>query len=268
MVRTISTVVAVVVLGSPILHAQPLFGLPPAPPGIPRTVAPVDLTGVWVSVVTEDWRWRMMTPAPGDYAGVPLTDAGRALADQWDWERDAASGEACRGYAAPAIMRQPTRVRISWEDEFTLLVETDAGQQTRRLQFQRPDAAPLTSPMTVPTQRSWQGFSVANWESLPLGIYGGGFILGPPGGGLSGTLEVHTTQIRPGYLRKNGVPFSEDTTVTEYFTAWQEPGGQQWFTVMTIVADPRYLREPFITTSDFKKERDMQNWDSLECQVR
>ena len=210
----------------------------------------------------------MMTPAPGDYAGVPLNRTGFDLANQWDWERDQASGEQCRAYAAPGIMRQPTRVRISWEDDFTLLLETDAGEQTRTLQFQQPDAPSLESPMTSPMQRSWQGFSIAQWETLPLGVWGGGIILGNPGGGLSGTLEVETTNIRPGYLRRNGVPFSEDAVVTEYFTIWQEQNGQEWFTVMTIVDDPSFLTEPFITTSDFKKESDSRNWNPTECQVR
>jgi hypothetical protein len=234
----------------------------------PREAAPVDFTGVWVSVVTEDWRWRMMTAAPGDYAGVPLTNAGKTLADQWDWELDAASGEQCRAYAAAGIMRQPTRVGISWEDDFTLLLETDAGEQTRSFQFQQPNAPSLENSMVSPMQRSWQGFSAAQWESLPLAVWGGGFILGNPGGGLSGSLKVKTSNIRPGYLRRNGVPFSEEAVVTEYFSIWQEQNGQEWFTVMTIVEDHRYLTEPFITTSDFKKERNSRNWDPTECQVR
>ena len=37
-----------------------------------RDRAPIDLTGYWVSYVTENWRYRMVTPAKGDYQGVQL----------------------------------------------------------------------------------------------------------------------------------------------------------------------------------------------------
>ena len=84
-----------------------------APPPAPRMAAPVDFTGTWVSIVSEDWRWRMITPPRGDYANIPLNAAARKIADTWDPARDRAAGEQCRGYAAPAIMREPTRLRIS-----------------------------------------------------------------------------------------------------------------------------------------------------------
>lgn len=214
-------------LTSSVLSAQqvPARGSAEAAPPTPRAIAPVDLTGVWVSVVSEDWRWRMMRPAKGDYASVPLTPQGRAVADTWDPARDEAAGEQCRSYAAPAIMRVPGRVRIAWQDDYTLRLETDAGMQTRLLQFQRPGAAALTAPATAP--RSWQG----------------------------------------GYLRKNGAPFSEDALVTEYFDAWKGSTGD-WFTVMTVVRDPRYLRQPFVTTTDFEKEPDDAKWDPSPCQAR
>ena len=51
------------------------------PPATPRAASPVDLTGYWVSVVSEDWRFRMVTPLKGDYGGVPLTPEGRRVAD-------------------------------------------------------------------------------------------------------------------------------------------------------------------------------------------
>ena len=58
-----------------------------APP-TPRAAAPVDLTGYWVSVVTEDWRFRMVTPPKGDYASVPLNAEARRVADAWDPSKD------------------------------------------------------------------------------------------------------------------------------------------------------------------------------------
>ena len=93
-----------------------------------REAAPIDMTGYWVAVVTEDWRFRMVRPPHGDYNSVPLNDEGRRVADTWDSERDAAAGEECRSYGAASIMSVPGRLRISWEDEDTLRVDTDAAQ--------------------------------------------------------------------------------------------------------------------------------------------
>jgi hypothetical protein len=254
---------AIAIAGSVVFAQQTT---PPAPPPpAPRAAAPVDLTGEWVSVVSEDWRWRMMTPARGDYASVPMTPAARTLADTWDPARDEAAGEQCRSYAAPAIMRVPGRVRISWQDDYTLKIETDAGMQTRLLHFQAPGAAPLAPPAAA--QRSWQGFSVARWDPQPLAFTGGG-VGGPtPAPPTTRSLQVTTTQVRPGYLRKNGVPFSEDAQVTEYFETWKD-SSDQWFTVMTVVTDPRYLRQPFVTTTDFRKEPNDQKWDPTPCRAR
>src|SRR5580693_72020 len=69
-----------------------------------REAAPIDLTGYWVSVVTEDWRYRMVTPARGDYQGVPMTPAARAIADAWDPAKEEASGDLCKSYGAPALL--------------------------------------------------------------------------------------------------------------------------------------------------------------------
>src|SRR5262245_6513040 len=87
----------------------------------------VDLTGYWVSVVNEDWRWRMVTPPKGDYASVPMTDEARKVADTWDVSKDG----QCEAYGAAGLMRMPTRVHITWEGDNVLKIETDAGQQTR-----------------------------------------------------------------------------------------------------------------------------------------
>jgi len=256
----------VIVSASVGLHGQRGAGRggPATPPPSPRATAQVDLTGVWVSVVSEDWRWRMMTPARGDYTSIPLTPAARMVADAWNPARDEATGEQCRSYAAPAIMRVPGRLRISWQDDYTLKIETDAGTQTRLLQFQRPNT-PVLKPAPTP-RRSWQGFSIAQWESSTVPFTGGAAFAGRAPGPTR-SLQVTTTQIRPGYLRKNGVPFSEDATLTEYFDLWRE-AGTDWFTVTTMVRDPRYLRQPFVTTTHFKKEPDDSKWDPSPCQVQ
>src|SRR5205085_10201106 len=132
----------------------------PAPP-TPRAAAPIDLTGNWVSIVNEDWRWRMITPPKGDYASVPLNPAGRAEADKWTPAMDG----RCEAYGAGGLMRMPTRVRITWQDANTLKLETDAGSQTRLLHFggARPPADHLL-----------QGYSAATWELAGGGARGGG----------------------------------------------------------------------------------------------
>jgi len=225
----------------------------PAAPKTPKEAAPIDVTGNWVSVVTEDWRWRMLVPKKGDYTSVPLSAEGRKLADMWDPSQLASDG--CKAYGAAALMRVPGRLQISWENDTTLRIDTDAGQQKRRLFFDKTQKAQ--------PERSWQGNSVAEWERItqPGGL-GVSLQQGP---GKVGALKVITTNLKAGYLRKNGVPYSEDTTMTEYFdrlTAY----GTDWLTVFTIVEDPRYLNQPFITSTHFKREPDRSKWMPMPCE--
>lgn len=218
------------------------------PPATPRTAAPVDLTGTWVSIISEDWRYRMVTPAKGDYASVPITPEAMRVADAWDPAKDEAAGEACRSYGAAGLMRVPGRLRISWQGDQTLKVETDAGMQTRLLHFGAP--APASTPPT------WQGYSVATWERSP------------GRGARGGTLKTVTTHLRPGYLRKNGVPYSAATVLTEYWDLHKEQSGEQWIVITTKVEDPRNLQQPFITSPNFQKEPDDSKWDPSPCSAR
>src|SRR5580700_7102513 len=110
-------------------------GGPPQPPKSGQAAAPVDFTGYWVSVVSEDWRWRMVTPIKGDFASIPLNAEARQIGNAWDPAKDTAAGEQCKSYGAPALMRIPGRLHITWADDNTLKVETDAGTQTRLFQF-------------------------------------------------------------------------------------------------------------------------------------
>jgi hypothetical protein len=234
-----------------------------------RSRAPVDLTGYWVAVVTEDWRYRMMTPDKGDFTGIALNGAGRALMQKWDPARDQVNGEECRGYGAAAIMRLPTRLHITWQDGSTLKVDTDAGEQTRLLHFTA--SAPHDA---TPT---WQGYSAADWEGLKgRGGFGGVTAGLPTTAGLAGGaraptqdgyLKVLTTQVRPGYLRKNGVPYGAGTAVEEYFDSFREPNGDTWLVVTSIVNDPEFLDQPFITSSQFKKT-DAAKWNPTPCQAK
>src|SRR5207244_3223800 len=102
----------------------------------------------------------------GDYPDIPLNPAGRAIADAWDPAKDEAAGEQCKGYGAANIFRIPTRLHITWADNNTLKIDTDAGTQTRTLRFGTPEP-PAGAPQ-------WQGFSVAQWEGPASGRGAGG----------------------------------------------------------------------------------------------
>ena len=233
--------------------AQGRGGAGPAGQGVPATAraqAPRDFTGDWVSVVTEHWHLRMLVPPKGDYSMLPLTPEGRKVADAWDPARDKAEGNECRSYGAANIMRVPGRLRIRWTDDNTLQIETDSGTQTRTFRFSA--GAPAAN-----TQAQWQGYSVAQWE----GLAGRG--RGPARA--TGQLRVVTTNMRAGYLRKNGVPYSENARLEEYFETFTEPNGDRWLVVTSIVTDPRYLAQPYATTYPFKKIPDGQGWDPTPC---
>jgi hypothetical protein len=239
--------------------AQP----PPQAPRTPKAAAPADLTGQWVSVISEDWRWRMVTPLKGDFANIPVTEAARKVGMQWDPAKDEAAGDQCKGYGAMAVMREPGRFRITWQDESTLKIETDSGQQTRVLHFGEK-APPAGTPATL------QGYSIAEWEAPPGGRPNGLAIGVVRGGRVSNTLKVTTTNIKPGYLRKNGIPFGEGAKLTEYFDKFEETDGTEWFVITTLAEDPVYLNAPWLTSLNFKKEKDADRakWHPTPCSAR
>jgi len=246
-------------------QTRPQIGLNPNPTvAVARSGAPFDPSGYWVSIVTEDWRYRMLTPDKGDYPGIFLTSAGRSIANAWDPAKDEASGEQCKSYGAGAIMRVPTRLHITWDDDNTLRVETDAGKQTRLFHF--GNAAP---PKSEPP--SWQGYSVATWEGLrPRGFFMGPVVAGAPGArpAEEGYMKIVTKNLRPGYMRKNGVPYGENAVVEEYFDSFKEPNGDTWLIVTAIVTDPDYLAQPYLTSSQFKKLPDASGWNPTPCEAK
>jgi hypothetical protein len=213
-----------------------------------QSAAAIDLTGYWVSVITEDWKFRMVTPRRGVFEALMLNAEGRTLGEAWDPDRDTAAGEACRSYGAANIMRVPGRIRVSWEDANTLRIDTDAGMQARLFRF---GASP------PPAERTWQGHSMAQWQYAPGA--------GATAGTRAGSLKVVTTNLRPGYIRKNGAPHSADAVVTEYYDVNTGPNGDRWLTVTTKVDDPRYFTRPYLTTSDFKKLPDDSGWQPTPC---
>ena len=224
----------------PTAQAQRLIGLPRLPPDTrpAREAAPVDLTGYWTSYITEDYRYRMFTPPRGDYASVVLTAQGRAHADTWDPERDVAEGRTCLAYGVGNIMRMPVRLHIEWADDNTLIIETDHGQQRRELKFGRPERQGTG-------ERTLQGESLAKWQRR--------------------SLAVETRNMRASYIRRNGVPLSENAVVTEYFDLRTHPDGEAWFTVTTVVDDPENLYRPYFTTSDFRRLENGDDWNPSPC---
>ena len=222
----------------------------------PKAAAPIDLTGYWVTIITPDWRERMITPAKGDYLAVPITAAGQKIADAWDPAKDEAAGEQCKSYGAPALMATPTRLHITWQDDNTLKVETDYGMQTRLFHFGnwKPAGGAAT----------WQGDSLASWEFAgPQGGRGRGMPMPK-----SGSLKVTTSHVRPGYFRKNGVPYGANVHMTEYWDVITDPGGVSRIMITQQIQDPEYLYRTWILTFNFKKEPDAAKWDPTPCSAR
>jgi hypothetical protein len=249
----VTTLVLVVSLaGQEAVHAQ---GAQSA-----EAAAPVELTGYWVSDVTFDWEFRMVTPRPGDYSDVPLKPAGIQIMSAWDPAKDTAAGLQCKSYGAGNIMRVPGHLHITWQDEQTLKLETDAGQQTRLLHF-APSAG------TEQGEKTWQGYSVADWERQQ----------GNSSRSVWGNLKVTTTDMKAGYLRKNGIPYSENAKMLEYFDVvplgsevpvqGQDAASnrQGLLIVSSILTDPVYLFTPYYTTEQFLKQSSSAGWEPSAC---
>ena len=225
----------------PALQAQRGGGAPAGPPQSGRAAAADDLTGTWVSVVAEHWHLRMLVPPRGEFAMLPLNQTARKMAASWDPAKEPAGDEQCKGYGAAAIMRIPSRLDIRWAGDNQLRMDIDSGTQTRLFNFGAAAPAPAAQ------APSWQGYSAASW--------------------VRGDLQVVTTRLRPGYLRKNGVPYSDQTRVEEHFDRFTEPNGDNWLVVDSIVTDPVYLNGPYITSVAFKKIPDKQGWDPTPCRA-
>lgn len=237
------------------IHAQRGQGAPGAPPA-PRAAAPIDLTGYWVSIIVDEWRFRV-TPQKGDIPYLPINNRAREIANAWDPAKDEAAGEQCKAYGAVGLMQRPGRLHITWEDDATLRIDADAGTQTRLLRF---SAAPAQR-----GQPSWQGYSVAAWQ-MPGGPRGFIAELPPQGRGeRTGTLKVVTTNMRPGYIRKNGVPYSANAVLTEYFNRLSGAENETYLVLTAMVDDPTHLNQPFVRTYTFKKQADAAGWEPTPC---
>jgi len=241
-------------------------GQPAGPPPTARQQAPIDLTGYWVSLIVDEWRFRV-TPQKGDILYLPLNAQARQIANAWDPDKDQAAGNACRAYGAIGVMQRPGRLHITWDGDNTLKIETDAGTQTRRLHFGAAAAAALAG------EPAWQGRSLAVWQvnGRPLIDTGGtGFvpINRVQGATRGGQLRVTTTNMKPGYLRKNGVPYSDKAVLTEYFSLLPGQQNDTYIALTAMVDDPTYLTGQFIRTYTFQKVADAAGWDPTPCWPR
>ena len=214
-----------------------------APAGkTPKESAPIDLTGYWVSIVSEDWRFRMLTPPKGDHPDFLLTPDAAKLANAWDPAKDEAARDHCKAYGAPNIMRVPGRFHITWADDRTLKIETDAGMQTRLLKF------PAPGPAVPAGLQSRQGNSSAQWERK--------------------SLRVETSNLLPGYLQYNGVPFDGNLKMVEYFDVITEPGGEIWLIDDAVLTDPGILVRNHKRSTHLRKQADNKGWDPEPCWVK
>ncbi len=267
------------------------------PPPTAKARAPIDLTGYWTAVITEDWHVRMLTAPKGDFGSgaagaieipgvgpiglgpnpsargnIPYKPTGAQAAMKWDPAKDEADGNACKAYGAPGIMRLPTRLHITWQDENTLKVEADYGTQARvfhfgpppdagRMDFSNATLVPPQAPKVEPPaglEPSWQGYSVASWT-----------IVGGSGNvERGGSLKVVTMHLKPGYYWKNGMPYTGNAVLTEYFRVMELPDQSRWIRFTQIVNDPEYLTQPWIINYAFKKLPDGSRWNPTPCSVK
>jgi hypothetical protein len=200
----------------------------------------------------------MLVPPKGEFAMLPLNAEARRIANMWDPAKEAPGDNQCKSYGAAAIMRIPSRLHIHWVDNNTLQMDIDSGTQTRVFHFGVGVAPANEAP-------SWQGYSIAEWEGIPTADLRAR--TGSSGEDRRAGLRVVTTRMRPGYLRKNGVPYSESATLEEHFDRFTEPNGDDWLVVDSIVTDPQYLTQPYITSVAFKKNPDASGWDPTPCRA-
>ncbi len=188
--------------------------------------AQVDIAGEWASEFSEDQPERIPGPDVGDYFGLPLNDAGRLKADTWQASIQTLPERQCIPHPSPYSLRGPTNLRISadvdpvTQETVRYTIYGTFGRATRLVWM---DGRPHPSPLAP---HSWAGFSTGTWEGHRL--------------------RIVTTHIKLGYLRRNGVPYSDLATMTEYL--WRH--GDR-LVIVTLVEDPVYLTEPFVRTTDF-----------------
>jgi cyclase len=217
-----------------------LFGTAGAALLLASTLAPLwgqdELSGEWSPLHHEDYNERIPGPDLGDFAGLPINDSARAFAEAWDASRLTLQEHQCRVHVSPYIYHGPLHLRI-WEekDPFTQQVIAiknyiSTYEQTRTIWM---DGRPHPPDYAVHT---FMGFSTGKWEG--------------------DILTVYTTHIKQGWARRNGLPESDQATMTEHFLRHGNI-----MTHMTILTDPVYLTAPLVRTDDFLlDEKELGGW--------
>jgi len=192
----------------------------------------------------EDTPERGLGPELVDYAGLPITDGARTFALAWDAARLSLPEHQCRVHVVSYIYRGPLNVRI-WEEKdpqsqkvIAIRQYISTYEQWRTIWMDGRPHPPDVAPHT------FMGFSTGKWEG--------------------NVLTVYTTHIKQGWVRRNGLPASDQTTLVEHFIRYGDI-----MTHVAILTDPIYLTEPLIKTQDFRLQVQAgQNWlypcDSVE----
>jgi hypothetical protein len=198
--------------------------------------AQLNLSGNWSPRMHEDQPDRGPGPELGDYTGLPINDGARMAADTWDAARLRLREHQCQVHNGPYIFHGPLQVRI-WEDKdlrtqelVAIKIYISTYEQERTIWMDGRSHPPEWAPHT------WQGFSTGKWDG--------------------DILTVYTTHLKQEWIRRNGVPNSEQSTMIEHFIRHGNimTHLEQW-------TDPVYLTEPLIRSEDFVfNERPAGNW--------
>jgi hypothetical protein len=217
--------------------------------GIAARGAPIDLTGQWVAIISEDWRWRMITPAKGDIVSIPLNLQGQQVAEAWDPAKDEAAGEQCKAYGAPGLMRGPIRMRISWADDNTLKLDTDYGMQTRCCSSLRQPRTAARAAGRARRRRNGSSAAAAAAASA------------------TASLKTVTTNLRPATCARTASPIAS-ARCSRILGRARAAQRRQIPVNTNVVEDPVYLQLPFQTAIHYKLERDTAKWDPTPCDAR
>ena len=230
----------------------------------------------------------MVTPPNGaTWPSVPVNAEGARWRPAWNLAADNAAGNQCKAFGVGGIMRQPGRIRISWQDDSTLKMEFDAGTQTRLLHFDRAAQPPArrrhgrASPRRVgrPGRRSRPGEAPRGSGRRRRRAAGAGrrrrracAAARRRDGGVDqrgGDIKVVDDELpRRATCGRTACPYSEQATITEYFHRLPtHPNGDSWLNVVTIVEDPRYLTQPFYTSTNFRLEANDSLFNPTPCQT-
>jgi glyoxylase-like metal-dependent hydrolase (beta-lactamase superfamily II) len=217
-------------LATVVALAAPLIGQVPQIPPASAQAPAIDLSGYWAPALHEDLMERGAGSEIADFGGFPLNEAGRLWALSYDPSRVTLRHHQCEAYLAPYQMRALGNFRI-WEEREShtqrLLAIHVWAQTTEGHRIIWMDGRPHP-PAWAP--HTFRGFSTGQF--------------------VGNALVVSTTHMKNGALRRgNGVPQSDQATLTEYFVRHSDH-----LTNVTVVTDPVFLSEPIVRSNDYYRQ--------------